>query len=100
MTAEAGLNDGLAFPFVNLAVALVLASQTGDPWFVKWLTLDVLWKLSAGVGIGWLVGRVLGWLTFRMPNRAKLSRTGDGFVALGITAVSYGVAEMASSYGF
>jgi NhaP-type Na+/H+ or K+/H+ antiporter len=35
-----------------------------------------------------------------MPNRAKLSRTGDGFVALGITALAYGLTEMAQGYGF
>jgi NhaP-type Na+/H+ or K+/H+ antiporter len=88
LTAEAGLNDGLAFPFVNLAIALALASRTGEPWIGHWLTVDVIWKLAAGVVIGWLVGRGLGWLTFRLPNRANISRTGDGFVALGITAVS------------
>jgi NhaP-type Na+/H+ or K+/H+ antiporter len=46
------------------------------------------------------VGRGLGWLTFHLPNRAKLSRTGDGFVALGITCLAYGVTEMAKGYGF
>jgi NhaP-type Na+/H+ or K+/H+ antiporter len=100
LTAEAGLNDGLAFPFVNLAIALALASRTGEPWIGHWLTVDVIWKLAAGVVIGWLVGRGLGWLTFRLPNRANISRTGDGFVALGITAVSYGLTEMANGYGF
>ena len=100
LTAEAGLNDGLAFPFVNLAVALAISAQTGERWFGQWLAVDVLWKLAIGVGLGWLVGRALGWVTFRLPNRAKLSRTGDGFVALGITAVAYGVTEMAHGYGF
>ena len=100
LTAEAGLNDGLAFPFVNLAIALAAASQTGEPWLLRWLTVDVLWKLACGVAVGGVVGRVLGWLTFRLPNRAKLSRTGDGFVALGITAVAYGLTELAHGYGF
>lgn len=100
LTSEAGLNDGLAFPFVNLAVALALAMQTGEPWLANWLTVDVVWKLGAGIAVGWVVGRILGWLTFRLPNRAKLSRTGDGFVALGITCLAYGVTEMAHGYGF
>jgi hypothetical protein len=43
---------------------------------------------------------VLGWATFHLPNRAKLSRTGDGFVALGITCLAYGVTEIAHGYGF
>ncbi|MFC4175171.1 cation:proton antiporter [Microvirga sp. GCM10011540] len=100
LTSEAGLNDGLAFPFVNLAVALALAGQTGEPWLVDWLSVDVVWKLAAGVAVGWIVGRILGWLTFRLPNRASLSRTGDGFVALGITCLAYGITEMAHGYGF
>jgi NhaP-type Na+/H+ or K+/H+ antiporter len=100
LTSEAGLNDGLAFPFVNLAIAAALASQTGEPWLLGWLSVDVLWKLVAGIGVGWILGRVLGWLTFRLPNRAKLSRTGDGFVALGITCLVYGITEMVHGYGF
>ncbi|WP_457089727.1 cation:proton antiporter [Microvirga sp. P5_D2] len=100
LTSEAGLNDGLAFPFVNLAIALAVASQTGEPWLFHWFGVDVLWKLGAGLVMGWVVGRFLGWLTFRLPNRAKLSRTGDGFVALGITCLAYGLTEMAHGYGF
>jgi sodium/hydrogen antiporter len=100
LTAEAGLNDGLAFPFVNLAIALAIATQSGGTWFAHWLAIDVIWKIAVGLGMGWLIGRSLAWLTFRLPNRAKLSRTGDGFVALGITAVCYGLTEMVHGYGF
>ena len=98
LTAEAGLNDGLAFPFVNLALAMALAAH--DQWFRDWLLIDVGWKLTIGVAIGFFTGRLLGWLIFHLPNRAKLSRTGDGFVALGVTCLSYGVTEMAHGYGF
>jgi NhaP-type Na+/H+ or K+/H+ antiporter len=98
LTSEAGLNDGLAFPFVNLALALALA--TDGTWWRDWLLIDVLWKVTAGLAVGWIVGRFLGWLIFRLPNRAKLSRTGDGFVALGITCFAYGLTEMAHGYGF
>jgi NhaP-type Na+/H+ or K+/H+ antiporter len=47
-----------------------------------------------------VIGRALGWLTFHLPNRAKLSRTGAGFVAVGITCVAYGLTEMVRGYGF
>jgi NhaP-type Na+/H+ or K+/H+ antiporter len=100
LTSEAGLNDGLSFPFVHLSLAIALASATGEPWFHNWLLIDVFWRLAAGVGLGWLTGRFLGFLTFRLPNRTKLARTGDGFVALGITCVSYGLIQMANGYGF
>jgi sodium/hydrogen antiporter len=100
LTSEAGLNDGLSFPFVHLSLAIGLASATGEPWFRNWLLIDVFWRLAAGVGLGWLTGILLGFLTFRLPNRTKLARTGDGFVALGITCVSYGLIQMANGYGF
>ena len=42
LTAEAGLNDGLAFPFVYLG--LIIAAQGTNPWewLVDWLLRDVL----------------------------------------------------------
>ncbi|SDB35969.1 cation:proton antiporter [Belnapia rosea] len=100
LTAEAGLNDGLAFPFVNLAVSLAALGLAPEDWALHWIGVDVLWKLAAGLGAGWAIGRLLGWLTFRMPNRARLSRTGDGFVALGATFLAYGLTEMVHGYGF
>ena len=90
LTSEAGLSDGLAFPFVMCALALAETGGTGDPWFMQWLSVEVVWRLLAGVGVGVAMGYALGWLVFRMPNRAKLSKTGDGFVALGITVIVYG----------
>ena len=101
LTAEAGLNDGLSFPFVYLAIALALSQAAGGtPWLQDWLLVDVVWRLIAGVGIGWLTGAALGYITFRLPAWSRLARTRDGFVALGITCLSYGLAELAHGYGF
>lgn len=100
LTSEAGLNDGLAFPFVMCAIAIAEASRTGEPWFIRWVCVEVIWRLTIGIGTGALLGYALGWLVFRIPNRAKLSRTGDGFVALGITVAVYGITEVLHGYGF
>jgi sodium/hydrogen antiporter len=99
LTSEAGLNDGLAFPFVNLAIVASAGVLTLTD-FSQWLAIDVFWKLGAGFAIGWIAGKLLGWLIFGLPNRARISRTGDGFVALGITCLAYGLTEMAHAYGF
>ncbi|MBM6583104.1 cation:proton antiporter [Microvirga sp. BT689] len=98
LTSEAGLNDGLAFPFVLLAIAL--AHEVSLTSMAEWFVYAVIWKIVAGIGMGFVIGRALGWLTFHLPNRAKLSRTGAGFVALGITCIAYGATEMVKGYGF
>lgn len=98
LTSEAGLNDGLAFPFIMLAIAF--AHEVSLKSVVEWFAYGVLWKVGAGIVMGYVIGRALGWLTFHLPNRAKLSRTGAGFVALGITCIAYGATEMVKGYGF
>ncbi len=100
LTSEAGLNDGLAFPFVHGAILLALFASGGEASLGGWLSYQVAWKLAAGVAVGWAVGRALGWLLFHLPNRAKLSRTGDGFVVLGVTFLAYALTEMVRGYGF
>ncbi|RAI58352.1 cation:proton antiporter [Roseicella frigidaeris] len=100
LTAEAGLNDGLAFPFVQLAIALAAAAGTGEPWFAEWLGYRVVWEIGAGVLGGWLIGRAFGWLTFHVPAEKKLVRTDDGLIAIAATLVSYGLTEIIHSYGF
>ncbi|MBY0521589.1 MAG: cation:proton antiporter [Sphingomonas sp.] len=100
LTSEAGLNDGLAFPFVNLAIALATLASAGEPWAWHWLGYDVVWKIGVGVGAGWLIGRALGWLTFHMPAESKLAQTGDGLIALAATCGSYGLVEVVHGYGF
>jgi NhaP-type Na+/H+ or K+/H+ antiporter len=100
LTSEAGLNDGLAFPFVNLAIALALSASTGEPWARDWLLHNVLWEIGAGVAGGWAIGWLFGWLTFRVPAETKLAQTGDGLIAIAATFVSYGLTEMIDCYGF
>ena len=100
LTAEAGLNDGLAFPFVHLAIALGTLGLAGEPWFAEWLGVNVFWEIGAGVLGGWLVGRLFGWLTFHVPAETKLAQTGDGLIALAATFVSYGLTEVLHAYGF
>ena len=100
LTSEAGLNDGFAFPFVHLAIALAAAASTGEPWLTEWVTYNVLWEIGAGVAAGYAIGRAFGWLTFHAPARTKLAKTGDGLIALSATFVSYGLTELIHGYGF
>ncbi|MFF5974006.1 cation:proton antiporter [Streptomyces sp. NPDC012769] len=103
LTAEAGMNDGLAFPFVLAALALAAAAGDGwsADWIGRWLLVDVLVKIAAGVAVGLVAGRLLGWMFFRVRRDAlRLSEHMEGFVALGATFVAYGTAELLHGYGF
>ncbi|GAA2492652.1 cation:proton antiporter [Streptomyces gobitricini] len=103
LTSEAGLNDGLAFPFVYAAVALAAAAGTGwsSGWIGDWALSDLLGKVAIGALAGVAVGRLLGWMFFRTRVVAlRLSEHMEGFVALGATLLSYGVAELLQGYGF
>ncbi|WP_405874212.1 cation:proton antiporter [Streptomyces zaomyceticus] len=102
LTAEAGLNDGLAFPFVLAALALATA---GGAWaqvdWAWWFGVDLLAKAAIGVAVGLALGRLLGWLSFRAgASSLRLSEHMEGFVALAATFLSYGLAELARGYGF
>lgn len=99
LTSEAGLNDALAFPFVHLAILAAAGGLASTAALTDWFTINVVWKLLAGGGVGYLVGRGLGFLIFH-SQKAGLSRLGDGLVALAATFLAYAVTELAHGYGF
>jgi sodium/hydrogen antiporter len=95
ITGEAGLNDGLAFPFLLLAVAVA-----EDDSLLEWALADVLYASVAGLAIG----AVLGWgasaLAVWLRDRGLLAEELDAWVAIGAVALIYGVSEIAGAYGF
>lgn len=99
LTSEAGLNDAAAFPFVHLALALAVTGWSWATWR-EFLLEDLLQRLSLGLLIGLLAGKALGWVIYRLPGGTRLSKTGDGFVALGATLAVYAATELVHGYGF
>ncbi|VXC32690.1 Sodium/hydrogen exchanger family protein [Arthrobacter sp. 9AX] len=101
LTSEAGLNDGLAFPFVYLAIAISIAGSSPSAWFPGWFGVDVLWRLAVGLLLGFLTGKALARLFFSArADSLRLSNHSEGFVALAATFLAYGVTEMMEGYGF
>jgi NhaP-type Na+/H+ or K+/H+ antiporter len=100
LTSEAGLNDGLAFPFTYLAVLAATYGLQPQGWFGEWLSYYLLYKLLIGVGVGWLLGTALMALIFRSKAKTRLAETGEGFVALAAVLLVYGVTELLQGYGF
>ena len=98
LTSEAGLNDGLAFPFVLLG--LVVAGGAGPGGFAEWLAADVVYATLAGVAIGAAGGWALSALAARLRERSLVDRELDGWAALGAVLAIYGLTQVAGAYGF
>ena len=99
LTAEGGLNDGAAFPFVMLGLGLLGLHDLGiGGW--RWLTIDVIWAIAGGLLIGGTLGTLIGKLVVYLRSRHKESVGLDEFLALGLIALAYGVAVIGHAYGF
>ena len=99
LTAEAGMNDGMAFPFVWLAIVVALNSADSSV-IGEWLLMDLIYRIIVGVVSGFLIGRLLAWLLFYLPKRKDFEEVRDGFVAISVTLVVYGITELLQGYGF
>ncbi|WP_430467748.1 cation:proton antiporter [Winogradskyella ouciana] len=100
LTVEAGINDGMAFPFTWLAILLALNGMSSMDWVSDWFIVDVLYRIIVGIIIGYVTGRVIAWLFFELPDRVKIAPKRLGFLAVAITFFIYGVTEAAHAYGF
>ncbi|MGI8417611.1 MAG: cation:proton antiporter [Nakamurella sp.] len=100
LTSEAGLNDGLAFPFVYLAIFLAGSTSIGQwGWhFLAWnLVGKIVIGVVVGVGVGWLLARI----AFRSRSESlRVAERGDPLLALAVLLVVYGCSEVAGGYGF
>jgi sodium/hydrogen antiporter len=99
LTAEGGLNDGAAFPVVMLGLGLLgLYDFGGGGW--HWLSIDVLWAVVGGLSIGGTLGAFIGTLVLYLRTRHQEAVGLDEFLALGLIAITYGVAQLSSASGF
>lgn len=100
LTTEAGLNDGLAFPFVHLGIAVATAGGFSLALAGEWVARDLLYRVAVGAAMGALVGWLMAKILFDWPRENALSKTGSGVVALAGVLLAYGLTEMAEGYGF
>lgn len=99
LTGEGALNDGAAFPFVMLGLGLLGLHDLGTGGW-RWLAVDVLWATVGGLLIGGALGTLVGRLVLYLRSRHKASVGLDEFLALGLIALTYGVAVLSHTYGF
>jgi NhaP-type Na+/H+ or K+/H+ antiporter len=94
---EAGINDGLASPFVLLG--LFIADRGGTSWLGEWILWDVIWACGVAMVIGVAAGVAAAWLVTRARSRRLMDTALDGFAAVGIVLVVYGLTELLGAYG-
>jgi NhaP-type Na+/H+ or K+/H+ antiporter len=98
ITGEAGLNDGLAIPF--LVLGAFVAGEEGSGWVVEWLAADVLYAVGLAFALGAAVGYGLGAVAVRLRDRRLFDPRFDGWLAIAAVLVIYGLTELASADGF
>ena len=99
LTGEAGFNDGAAFPFVMLGLGLLGLHDLGTG-LGRWLAVDVAWAVLGGLAVGAALGMGVGRLVVHLRRVHKEAVGTDDFLALGLVALSYGVALLIGTYAF
>jgi sodium/hydrogen antiporter len=111
LSGEAGLNDGLAFPFVMLGLGLLGLHPDEDAGLFKlwakgefgmwgWVGWDLIWAVVVGLAVGSLTGNLVGRLALHLHQRRHDIFALHEFLVLGLIALSYGLAELIYGYGF
>lgn len=89
----------MAFPFTWLAVGVAIYLNSGQPWLFEWVWQDLIYRLVAGVAVGFLIGKAIAYFLFKLPDNENRNPR-EGFVAISSTLFIYGVTELISGYGF
>ncbi|WP_373494600.1 cation:proton antiporter [Aquiflexum sp.] len=99
LTSEAGLNDGLAFPFTYLAIFLAGAGLSQELIW-SWVATHVVYKIGIGVSIGYFGGWLAGKYLLTLPAYSDHSKAISGLSSLALTLILYGITELVAGYGF
>lgn len=99
LTAEAGFNDGSAFPFLMLGLGLFGLHELGE-FGARWLVLDVAWAAAGGLAVGAALGTIVGRIVLHLRRTHQEAVGLDEFLCLGLIGLSYGVALMLGTYAF
>ena len=97
ITAEAGANDGGAYPFVFLAV-LMLEHPPGEA-LTAWLTRVLLWEVLGAVVLGSIIGYVVGRLERLAHARGLLGETSVLTGTVALSAFVLGAVKLMGSDG-
>lgn len=99
LSGEAGLNDGLAFPFVVFALAWG-AHDGGGHWIAGWALHRLVWAVPAALCLGFVLGHGVGRLAVWLRSVQRDTNAPSDFLALALILLSYTGAEAVGAWGF
>ena len=99
LTGEGGLNDGTAYPFVILGLAL-LGVQEAKIFEGLDGALNLMWVVTSAPLLGWFLGWSVGNGVVYLRKRYRLAFGMEEFLGIGLIALSYGLAEAMHGMGF
>ena len=100
LTTEAGLNDGLAFPFIYLALGVAKHEGKLGAWLINWTAYDLAFRVTMGTVVGIAIGWLLAQYMFRVSDEIEREDTREGLFIAASIFLAYGIAEALHGYGF
>lgn len=98
LSGEAGLNDGMAFPFVVFGLAWLEHGLGG--WVGGWALSKLVWAVPAGLVLGLVLGRGVGRLAIWLRARNAETNAPNDLLVLALICLSYVAAEQIHAWGF
>lgn len=97
LNVESGLNDGLALPFLTIALAAALEAERADaPGLAEVFARSLLYAAAVGAAVGWLGARTLAW----SRERGWMGREWSQIATLSLVLLAFGLADVADGSGF
>ncbi|MBS1189763.1 MAG: sodium/hydrogen exchanger [Rhodocyclaceae bacterium] len=93
LTGEGGLNDGLAAPVVWLGLGMAGLHGLG-PWGTRWLLVEGIWFIAAGMAIGGLVSLLTARLVLYLRRSHAMAVGLEEFLGFGLIGLSFGLAGL------
>lgn len=100
LTSEAGINDGLAFPFTFFAIFAYQKGLDFQDWAGEWFLHYFLIKIAIGTIIGLASGWLLYHLVFSISNDRTVDRISRGILSVALLLLPYAITEVIGGYGF
>jgi NhaP-type Na+/H+ or K+/H+ antiporter len=98
LNVESGLNDGIAMPFLLMALSLAVSEQDplGPSYWIGLALTQILFAIVAGLFIGFLGGRFIEW----GQKSGWMSKEFQKISTLVLALLAYGAAELVGGNGF